>query len=100
MARNIKNNEPQNVDDALYLHSRGLLATPSGVKNRDQLRAAFEETYGESAEGSDDEDISSYDDLSVAQLREELAERELPTGGNKGELVARLEEDDAAEEDE
>lgn len=37
----------------------------------------------------------SYDSLTKEQLQEELRNRELPTSGNKPELVARLEEDDA-----
>lgn len=49
-----------------------------------------------------DEDVDveeSYEDLSKDQLKELCEERELPVSGNKAELIARLEADDAAEED-
>lgn len=39
-----------------------------------------------------------YDDQTVAMLRDELERRDLPRGGSKAELVARLEENDAARE--
>ena len=44
-----------------------------------------------------DEDLT-YADLSKDDLKELLEQRELPVSGNKAELIARLEEDDAAEE--
>lgn len=34
--------------------------------------------------------MPKLDDLTVAELREKLADRDLPTSGNKDELVARL----------
>lgn len=39
-----------------------------------------------------------YDDWTNDELREELADRDLSTGGNKDELVARLEADDEGPE--
>lgn len=41
-----------------------------------------------------EEYVEEWADLSVAELREELKARELPTTGNKPDLVARLEADD------
>lgn len=41
---------------------------------------------------------SSYEDHTVAELKEELEDRGLPTSGHKDELIARLEEDDEATE--
>jgi hypothetical protein len=43
------------------------------------------------------EDESSggeYGDLTVPELQDQLRERALPLGGNKAELIARLEEND------
>jgi hypothetical protein len=40
------------------------------------------------------EDVS-YEGMTVAELREELGARDLPTSGLKDELIARLDEDDA-----
>lgn len=45
---------------------------------------------GQQAEAGED-----YGSLTVDELREELANRDLSTSGNKPDLVARLEEDDA-----
>jgi SAP domain len=36
----------------------------------------------------------SYQDSTVAELKDELADRDLPKSGNKDDLVARLEESD------
>lgn len=41
-----------------------------------------------------EEPPDDYNDWNVAQLQHELGQRELPKSGNKGELVARLVEDD------
>ena len=48
-----------------------------------------------------DEDVTeddTYESMTVAELKEELAVRDLHTSGSKVELITRLEEDDAAEE--
>jgi SAP domain len=42
------------------------------------------------------DDDASYQSYTVVELRDELTARNLPTSGHKDELVARLEEDDAA----
>lgn len=41
-----------------------------------------------------DRTAAGYDELTVSQLRDLLAERGLPTGGLKAELIARLQEND------
>jgi len=54
--------------------------------------------YDDTEDGEDvgvDAD-SVYAGLTVAELKEQLAERELPLSGTKAELIARLEESDAA----
>ena len=38
----------------------------------------------------------SYDDMTKAELEDELVARDLPKTGNKDELIERLEEADAA----
>jgi SAP domain len=47
----------------------------------------------------DDDDESDYDEMSLAELKAELKERDLSTKGKKPALVARLVEDDEAEEE-
>ncbi|WP_327132008.1 SAP domain-containing protein [Streptomyces sp. NBC_01343] len=49
----------------------------------------------EPAQGPQDQ----YDDMTVAELREELARRELDKTGKKPELVVRLREDDVRKAD-
>jgi hypothetical protein len=50
------------------------------------------------ADADDDADDAraSYDNNTVTELGDELAARGLPKTGNKADMVARLEEDDAA----
>jgi hypothetical protein len=64
---------------------------------RRELEAA--EADAEAAAKVDDgehEESGPYSDLKADELRAELATRELPTSGNKGELIDRLVADDAA----
>ena len=67
--------------------------------------AEFEAMMSEDPEGesvAEDETLEEeeepepvdYSSMTVAQLKELLQERDLTIGGNKAELVARLEEDD------
>ena len=43
-------------------------------------------------------EVEAYEDWTVEELRDELRARDLHTSGSKGELISRLEENDAAEE--
>jgi len=49
--------------------------------------------------GVEEEEVESYSDWTVDQLREELGFRDLPLSGTKKELVARLEESDAEDDE-
>lgn len=51
---------------------------------------------GESAEGS--EELLTYDEFTVFELKEECRGRGLDTAGKKADLISRLEADDAAQE--
>lgn len=67
-----------------------------------QRRAKIEEKRSKTSDEEDEispEEADDYNDLKVDQLRSLLQDRELPTEGNKADLVARLEEsdEDAAE---
>lgn len=42
-----------------------------------------------------DDDLEPYEEMSLAALQDECRRRELPVGGTKAQLVARLEENDA-----
>ncbi len=59
-------------------------------------------TIPEGADGSDDSDEEEvdYSSASKAELVAEAEERGLPTSGTKDELIKRLEEDDAKEDEE
>lgn len=61
-------------------------------EDEDEDEEEDEETEGEQEEGGD-----NYDDLSVAELKAELKERELPTNGARAILVQRLRKDDSGE---
>jgi hypothetical protein len=66
----------------------------------DELRAKIQEALGEDEdedeeeEEDEDEEGDNYDEMSLAELREELENRELDTKGKKNILVARLRKDD------
>lgn len=47
-----------------------------------------------SPDGEPEVTVGKYDGVTVPELREQLRNRELPTGGNRDELVERLEADD------
>lgn len=72
----------------------------------DDIRAAIVEAMGDEEEDEEEPDedeeeedgeeqsSNSYDSMSVAELKAELKERELPTNGARAVLVARLSKDD------
>lgn len=61
-----------------------------GLDSTAQVEAPAEPGDAGSSPGSE------YADWTNADLQDELEERGLPKSGNKAELIARLEEDDAA----
>lgn len=77
-------NEP-----AISAANKASRATLVQLRNADHAR-----TQGTSDDGGEDQ--SEYASWTQTALREELKSRELDTTGNKRELVARLEEADAA----
>lgn len=58
----------------------------------DEDEASWEETAGEPIENreSDEDEASQWDNYTVDELKEELDRRDLPTSGNKDELIERL----------
>lgn len=62
----------------------------------DRRRAA---NAGESGQPEAEEEEVEYSSMSNDDLRVELARRNLSVQGNKAELIARLEEDDASDEE-
>lgn len=58
-----------------------------------------EQGAGDADEDDEDEELD-YESMSNDDLRAELARRELSVSGKKEDLIARLEEDDASEDDE
>lgn len=99
MSRNVDVSNPEDlsVADRKYLQDRGQL--PEGVEP-----VTDAELNGEAPDDSDQSPAATedepYDDMSKADLQAECDARGLPTSGNKDDLVARLVEDDEADEDE
>ena len=56
------------------------------------------DVYEDDLTEDEDSEDEGYEAMTVEELKDELEERGLPKSGNKAELVARLEEDDASEE--
>jgi hypothetical protein len=54
----------------------------------------YEESTVEGEESTEDETVD-YGNMSNAQLRNELASRDLSTDGNKSDMITRLDADDA-----
>jgi hypothetical protein len=67
------------------------VATPQG--DASVLQKGANASTEDDEEGDEDE---GYQSQSVDDLKDELRRRDLPVSGNKDELVARLEEDDAS----
>lgn len=66
------------------------LSDPLTNEDKEWLRS-----WNREDEIPDDDGEDGYDSWTVAELRTELDERGLETGGNKPDLIARLEDDDA-----
>lgn len=57
-------------------------------------------TVADESAPTEEDSEDSYDDMTVAELQDELENRELPKSGKKAELIARLRGDDGGEESE
>lgn len=68
-------------------------------KSAAELKAAAEQADADDDEDEGDEE-EGYGSWNVAQLKKELANREMSTAGNRKTLVARLEEADEAADEE
>lgn len=113
MSRQIDVSDPSKLsdEDKRYLQDRNRL--PAGVEPVDvKLTEAGighstkpepvspnPDTLRQAGDGDDDSTSDQYKGWTVAQLQQELEDRGLATSGNKPELLARLEEDDASTDD-
>jgi hypothetical protein len=66
--------------------------------NRGSEIPGEDDDQDDDSEDEDEEEGDDYSDLSVDELKAELKERDLPTSGNKDDLVQRLVEDDEDDE--
>lgn len=100
MARKIDVSNPEDlsVEDRKYLQDRGRL--PRGVKPVTAAELNGTADASSPADEPDDDDDIAYEDMSKEALQKECAERDLPTSGNVKTLIARLVEDDEAEDEE
>jgi hypothetical protein len=102
MGKNIDLTQPLSDEDRAWLEERGKI---NDIRVADEIAGVStdpEPVSAQTDDGTDDEDDDStadseeYGDWTKAQMQYELGERGLPQSGNKAELAARLEEDDAA----
>ena len=77
-----QNNKPQSLDDVPYVGDENTLASVQTEEEGNGATLAAED----------------YEDSSNERLREELRRRGLSTGGNKAELIERLEDNDLENE--
>jgi uncharacterized membrane protein len=66
----------------------------------DEAEEPEDEVDEEEEEPEDEEEGDDYDEMGVPELRRELRSRDLPSRGRRSELVDRLREDDAADDEE
>ncbi len=93
MSRQIPEDRALSDEDRAYLQERGVYGS---------LIARLDEEFGrpdtaqpsQPSQGADDE----YDNMTNAELEDELVRRDLPKSGNKAEMIARLRESDADSE--
>lgn len=81
----------------------GLIDTEIRIATKAEIAAAIaseEEDEDEDEDESEEEADATYEDQSVAELRTECVARGLAKGGSHAALVARLEENDIAPEEE
>lgn len=102
MAREIDLTKPLSEEDAAYVSQRPWLQAEITLMERNgeleyDLHPAAPAVEEEEEESEDEE---TYDDLTVAQLKEDLKSRDLSVEGNKATLIARLIEDDESPEEE
>lgn len=73
------------------------LSDPLTKEDKEWLKNWNKPVPGDDSAESTDESSGEggYHDWTVPELKEELENRDLPVGGKKDELVARLEADDA-----
>jgi hypothetical protein len=77
-------------------HRRGSWATRRRRRRTDEEDEEEEDDTEDEDDAEDEEsEGDNYDDMSAADLKAELAERELPTNGAKKVLIARLRKDDS-----
>lgn len=93
-------NRPHGVDRAVWGGSTGLSEQEAYAQTSGEPHAEQEEldlggvptVGGKQVKESDEPEEVAVEDLNVEQLKEELRKRDLPVGGNKDELVERLNE--------
>jgi hypothetical protein len=68
-------------------------------KRRTRVQNDLPPDEDEDEEDDEDTEEDAYDGMTNDQLRAELASRDLPVSGKQEELIRRLREDDASEED-
>jgi hypothetical protein len=93
MSRAIDMTKPLSDDDRAYLLARGydeqVASHDARFENSDHLQVPVE------LEVDDEDELPPYEEMSLADLQKECRARELPVGGNKAEVIKRLEEHDA-----
>lgn len=86
MSQLVETNKPLTAQEREYLHSRG----------QHQVVDKVDAEYGVDDAEDSDELPESYNDWKTPELKAELKARKLPVSGTDAELIARLEESDAA----
>ena len=109
MAREIDFSKKLTDDDKQYVRQRPWLVREAEMQGHEGVRA---EVYSDSSTGAEDDSNEGddaprdYSKLTIAQLQKEIDSRneeldedeQIDRSGNKADLIARLQEDDEAQE--
>lgn len=86
MSREVPMDRALSEEDRVYLHARG----------QHQTVDMLDEKFGVLDDDTEVAVDTDYENWTVKDLQDELKDRQLPVSGKQGELVARLRENDAA----
>lgn len=89
------------IDDAVVAPPSATRAAPAPAPAPEPAPESEPEVTIDEPEGGEGDggEVPPYNEWNVPELREECGNRELKKSGNKDELVARLEESDAADDE-
>jgi len=107
MAREIDFSKKLDDADRNYLRQRPWLIVEAEIQGHEGVRAdVYAKAAPDDVDEDEDDETTDYSKMTVAQLQKEIDSRneeldeddQIERSGNKADLIARLQEDDEAQE--